>query len=183
MDMAKKKSFTLPFVVAPRREPITEVVGTEESGQIEIQRKGYLTVSEKSFIQQATTGDETVSMIQRLASKVSKEKGVSPQVVMNAFSAGELASDMFSGHEDEVSELIAAMSSFEERRKAIAVTCMIYFRISEEWSVEQTMELHPDLISAIYQLFTDEDTRSMEAFEALEEEGASPEGKSSTGNK
>ena len=42
----------LPFVVEPRRKPIVERVGNEESGVIEIERRGYLTTGEKTFVQQ-----------------------------------------------------------------------------------------------------------------------------------
>jgi hypothetical protein len=51
--MAKKKAVRLPFVVAPRLEPIVETVGTDESGKIEIIRRGHLTVAEKAFISAA----------------------------------------------------------------------------------------------------------------------------------
>ena len=173
--MAKKK-FTLPFVIAPRREPITETIGTEDSGKIEIQRKGYLTVAEKSFMQQATAGDETVTRIHRLAGRISREKGVQVEEVIKELSTGNLASELLVGYEEEVDDLIIIMSAFEERRRAVASTCLIYFRISEEWTIERTMELHPDLILDLYALFLEEDARSTEAFEHDEEEAPS-EGK------
>ena len=52
--MARKKK-GLPFVVQPRLEPIMERVGTEESGIIEIKRQGYLSVAEKTMVEQATS--------------------------------------------------------------------------------------------------------------------------------
>ncbi len=171
-----KKQFTLPFVVAPRREPILEVVGSEESGSIEIQRKGFLTVAEKSFMQQATTGDETITRLHRLAAVISRKEGVQPQEVLEALSGGDITSDMFADHLEEISEVIGMLNSAEVRRKAVAVTCLIYFRISQEWNIERTMDLHPDLIDALYLLYTEEDARSTEAFEREEEEEA-PEGK------
>ncbi len=174
--MAKNK-FTLPFVVAPRREPIVEVIGTEEGGSIEIQRKGYLTVAEKSFMQQATTGDETITRLSRLAAVISRKKGVQPQEVLEALSAGDIASDMFADHLEEISEVIGLLNSAEVRRKAVAVTCLIYFRISEEWDISKTMDLHPELIDALYEFYTEEDARSTEAFEPEEKEEGLSEGK------
>ena len=174
--MAKNK-FTLPFVVAPRREPITEVIGTEEGGSIEIQRKGYLTVAEKSFMQQATTGDETITRLHRLAAVISRKEGVQPQEVLEALSAGDISSDMFADHLEEISEVIGLLNSAEVRRKAVAVTCLIYFRISEEWDISKTMDLHPELIDALYTFYTEEDTRSTEAFEAEDKEEDLSEGK------
>ncbi len=174
--MAKNK-FTLPFVVAPRREPITEVIGTEEAGSIEIQRKGYLTVAEKSFMQQATTGDETITRLHRLAAVISRKEGVQPQEVLEALSVGDISSEMFADHLEEISEVVGLLNAAEIRRKAVAVTCLIYFRISEEWDIAKTMDLHPDLIDALYELYTEEDTRSTEAFEADDNEEAPSEGK------
>lgn len=175
--MAKKKQIQLPFVVAPRREPITEVLGSDESGKIEIIRRGYLTVAEKSFMQQATAGDETVSNLHRLAGKVSREKGIQAQEVVQILSSGDLANEALVGFDEDVDNLIQSMSVFEERRKAVAASCMIYFRISQDWTVDQTMGLHPDLIDALYLLFLQEDAKSTEGFDREEEESGETEGK------
>ena len=169
--MAKKKKVTLPFVVAPRREPITELIGTEESGQFEIQRKGYLTVAEKSFIQQASASDETIGRLNRLAGRISKEKGVQAQEVITELGAGNFGCELLSGYETEVDDIVTVMSTFEQRRKIVAASCLLYFRISSDWSIEDTLELHPDLVDALYILFAEEDLKSVEAFEKLEEDG------------
>ena len=174
--MARKKKVTLPFVVAPRREPIIEILGTEESGQIEVHRKGYLTVAEKSFMQQATNGDETVSLLHRLASKVAKKRGVQAQEVVEVLGSGNFQDPLLDGYEDEISEIYSAMGNYEQRRKIISATCLLYFRISQEWSIEDTMEMHPDLVDALYVLFQEEDAKSTEAFERVEV-GTSSEGK------
>tara|TARA_B100001173_G_scaffold308276_1_gene318250 strand:- start:1106 stop:1633 length:528 start_codon:yes stop_codon:yes gene_type:complete len=175
MAMAKKK-IILPFVVAPRREPIVEMIGSEESGKFEIKRLGYLTVSEKTFMQQAMSGDQSMVILQRLALKVSKEQGIQMQEVVELLSSGDFQDKRLVGHEEEISEVISTMSTFENRRKIIAVTCLILFRISESWGIEQTMDLHPDILDGLYELFTEEDARSLEAFEKEKEDDA-PGGK------
>ncbi len=174
--MARKKKVTLPFVVAPRREPIGEVLGTEESGQIEIHRKGYLTVAEKTFMQQAANSDETVSLLHKLASRVAKKRSVQAQEVVERLTLGNFQDPLLDGFEEEVSEIYSAMGNYEQRRRIISATCLLYFRISQEWTIEDTMELHPDLVDALCSLFTEEDTKSTEAFEKIET-GASSEGK------
>jgi hypothetical protein len=174
--MARKKKVTLPFVVAPRREPIIEILGSEESGQIEIHRKGYLTVAEKSFMQQASSSDETVSLLHKLASKVAKVRGVQAQEVVELLGSGQFQDPIFEGFEDDISEIYSAMGNYEQRRKVISATCLLYFRISQDWSIEDTMEMHPDLVDALYLLFQEEDAKSTEAFEKIET-GAAPEGK------
>ena len=173
--MAKKK-VTLPFVVAPRREPITEIIGTEESGQIEIQRKGYLTVAEKSFIQQASASDETVGRLNRLAGRIAREKGVQQKEVIDQLSVGNFSSELLVGYETEIDDIVTVMSTFEHRRKIVAASCLLYFRINQNWSIEDTLELHPDLVDALYLLFAEEDAKSTEAFDKVEQEGPS-EGK------
>ncbi len=173
--MAKKK-VTLPFVVAPRREPITETIGTEESGQIEIQRKGYLTVAEKSFIQQASASDETVGRLNRLAGRIAREKGVQQKEVIDQLSVGNFSSELLAGYETEIDEIVTVMSTFEHRRKIVAASCLLYFRIDQDWSIEDTLELHPDLVDGLYLLFAEEDAKSTEAFDKVEQEGSS-EGK------
>ncbi len=173
--MARKKKVTLPFVVAPRREPIIEVLGSEESGKIEIHRKGYLTVAEKSFMQQASSSDETVSLLHKLASKVAKARGVQAQEVVVILGSGNFQDPVLEGFEDEISEIYSAMGSFEQRRKIISATCLLYFRISQDWAIEDTMEMHPDLVDSLYVLFQEEDAKSTEAFEKVDD-GASSAG-------
>ena len=172
--MAKKK-VTLPFVVAPRREPITHVVGTEDSGKIEIVRKGYLSVAEKTFMQQATAGDASVGGLQRLASKVAREKGLQVTEVVEMLSKSDFGGEIFNDYTDEINELIGAMMAFEERRKMVAAACMLYFRVSDKISIEETMNLHPDLIDDLYRLYAMEELKSTEGFES--EEDVQPEGK------
>ena len=69
--MARKKK-GLPFIVQPRLKPIIEIVGTEESGQIEIERKGYLTVSEKAIVQASMKSDDSLATTMRVAAKIAQ---------------------------------------------------------------------------------------------------------------
>lgn len=174
--MAKKK-VKLPFVVSPRREPILEVIGSQESGQIEIQRKGYLTVAEKSFIQQASASDETVGRLNRLAGQIARKKGVQAQEVIQVLGSGDFSSELLSGYESEVDDIVTAMSTFEERRKIVAASCLLYFRVSTDWAIEDTLDLHPDLVDGLYDLFMEEDAKSVEAFEKINGEESVSEGK------
>ena len=174
--MMAKKKVQLPFVVAPRREPIVEIIGTEESGQIEIQRKGYLTVAEKSFIQQASASDETIGRLNRLAGRIAREKGAQQAEVINLLAAGDFSAELLVGYESEIDDIVTIMATYEQRRKIVAASCLLYFRISQDWSIESTLDLHPDLVEALYLLFSEEDAKSVEPFEKVEKE-ASDEGK------
>lgn len=167
--MAGKKKVTLPFVVAPRREPIMHQCGSDESGKIEIMRRGYLTVAEKTFMQQASSGNDTVLKLHTLASKVAKEKGLQVQEVIAGLSNGEMTADMMSGHEDEMTNLLSEMAVFEERQRIAAAACLLYFRIDQDFGMDEVMDLHPDIVSDLYLLYLMEDQKSVEGFEATSE--------------
>lgn len=167
--MAGKKKVTLPFVVAPRLEPIMHQCGSDESGKIEIMRRGYLTVAEKTFMQQASSGNETVMKLHSLAGKVAKEKGMQIQEVIESLSGGSLSGDLMEGHEDEMTALLSEMATLEERNKIAAAACLLYFRIDPNFGIEEVMELHPDIVADLYLLYLMEDQKSVEGFESVME--------------
>ena len=69
----------LPFVVQPRRTTVIERVGTEKSGILEIERRGYLTTGEMAFVQQQTTSDDSTEKLLDLVQKVSKKFKIIPK--------------------------------------------------------------------------------------------------------
>lgn len=161
--MARKKK-GLPFVVQPRLEPVVELIGSPESGQIEIERRGYLTVAEKAFIQ-GTTGDDTsISDLHKLARKVSRETGANIQEIVDPLLQGD-TSGVLAPYEDEVINLLTALGQSNERQSMLIATCLLMFRVDMDWTLEQTAELHPDLVEALVGLYKDEDARSLKALE------------------
>ena len=176
--MARKAKAKLPFLVEPKRQPIMEKLGNEETGVIELPRRGYLTVAEKAFVQQGTTGDSTVLQMQRLASKVAKKAGKQMSEVVGMMSDGDFDEEVFGGFETELEAVLAGMSSMQARQKMIAVTGLLLFRASDEWTIDDTVSLHPDLVDEVYMLYLEEDKRSLEAFESVASTAAkAPEGK------
>ena len=172
--MPRTKKVKLPFVVQPRNEPIVETFGTEESGQLQIARKGYLSVAEKSFMQQATNGDQTVVGLHRLAGKVARQHDLTPQEVVDMLTKADISNPALEGHEEEVDQLLGGLQTYEQRRQVLGAACLVMFRISQDFSIDDIMNLHPDLISDLYGLYLDEDSRTLDAFEQVEVE---PEGK------
>lgn len=169
--MAKANKVKLPFVVEPRRQPIPELIGSEESGQFEIMRRGYLTVAEKSFVQQAVTGDEAVMQLQQLATEIGNAGGIEPSEVILRLGRGDLGDEIFSGYEERLNQVMAAMQLLDARKKVAAISALMLFRISEEWTIDETMALHPDIVDGLYALYLEEDSQSLDAFEALEQSG------------
>jgi hypothetical protein len=58
---------TLPFVVQPKRKFTKVKIGTEQAGVLEIERRGYLTVSEKAFVDGVMQGTDGIAAIVNLA--------------------------------------------------------------------------------------------------------------------
>lgn len=172
--MAKKKG--LPFVVQPRLEPIVEQVGTEESGIIEIQRRGYLSVAEKAIVQQATQGDDSIRKMYALGGRIARDTGKQQLEVMQDLMLSERPSYM-EPFEDEILESMIEMMAYQERVDIVQATALLICRIDEKWSVDQSMDLHPDLVKALSQLYVEEDKRSTEALEAAVKQDGGAEGK------
>ena len=173
--MARKKK-GLPFVVQPRLQPIVEQVGTEESGIIEIERRGYLSVAEKAIVQQATQGDDSVRKMYALGGRIARETGKQQMEVMQALMRPERPEYM-EPFEDEILENMIEMMAFQERVDIVQATALLICRIDEKWSVEQSMDLHPDLIKELSMLYVEEEKRSTEALEAAVAEDGGAEGK------
>lgn len=164
--MARKKARSLPFVVQPRLKPIIELIGTENSGQIEIERRGYLSVAEKAWIQALEADDDTQGRLHRLAIKIGAELGMEPREALNLCASSELSDPRLAGYQEELIDTMGAMQRFNERRKFVAATCLLVNRLDPAWEVDDTLKLHIDLIDSLYALYLEEEARSVEALEA-----------------
>jgi len=178
--MAKKKQRTLPFVVQPRLKPIIERVGSEESGQIEIERRGYLSVAEKAWTQALEAEDTTQGRLHRLALKIAAELDMEPKEALDLVASSQLQDPRLAEYHEELMETMAAMQQFAERRKLVAATCLLVNRVDPTWEVDDTMRLHLDLLDGLHLLYIEEEARSVEALEAAirEETGENPKGPS-----
>lgn len=156
----------LPFVVKPRRELPKYKVGSEESGVMEIARKGYLSVGEKSFFQGATAGDETVGKLHTLVRKICAETNLPYTEVFDQLQ--DVENELLQPYRDDILSMMIDMQTFQTRQEIVAATAMIISRINSEWTVQDTLELHPDIISGLYELYQLEDKRSIEDIESTE---------------
>lgn len=165
--MARKKK-GLPFVVQPRLEPVIERVGTEESGIIEISRLGYLTVAEKAIAQNATQGDDSVRNMYSLAGRISRATEVSQAQVMQDL-VKQPQPEYLAEFEEEITTCMMDMMAYQERVAIVQATSLIICRVDDSWTVDQSMELHPDLVRALATLYNEEDARQIDALEAAAE--------------
>ena len=69
-------------------------------------------------------------------------------------------------YQEEINECIMVMLEFQERTSVIQATALFLIcRIDDSWTIEQTMDLHPDLIEALAQLYIDEENKSVDLLE------------------
>lgn len=157
---------TLPFVVRPKAAFCDVEVGTDESGIIKIQKRGYLTVAEKSFVDGITQGSDGMSDIVNLAKKISRKHKKSTEEAFSAIMdtmAGSLKTKFHNEIDDEygqeISQLTITLSEAVQRRALAAATILLQSRIDPEWTVDDTVNLHPDLIEKLLEFYNDEENK------------------------
>jgi hypothetical protein len=163
----------LPFVVQPKAKPRIERIGNEETGVIEIERRGYLTVAEKVFVQTALSQDTSNARFYALIGQVAKELKIDYKVVLEDLQNNDLKK--YKKWEDKLYAGVSEMSNFNEMSKMVAATALINSRINSEWTMQETMnDLHPDLLDPLKDLYDKEESKSQEALidiaEDLEED-------------
>ena len=151
-------------------------VGTEVSGVIEIKRLGYLTVAEKSITQGAQQGDASVRKLYVLSGRIAREVGKKQADVSQDMILADRPEYM-APYDEEISEAIMEMIAFQERSNIIQATALLMCRVDASWTVDQTMELHPDLVADLALLYHDEETKTTEALENAAAGDSAVEGK------
>lgn len=159
-----RKNKGLPFVVQPRLKPITERLGSEVSGVIEIERRGYLTVAEKAIVQNAMGESSYLTEAYMIAKSIGAKEGIAAQRVFDDLSK-EDQPEYMDKYRSELSQVMAAMIAHEEKLRLVAASTLIMTRVEPEWDPSDTVGLHPDLQAALYQLYNEEDKKSIEALE------------------
>ncbi len=172
----------LPFVVQPRRKPITELVGTEDSGQIEVERRGYLTTGEKGFVQQVQqyedgTG-EIITISRRISNRYKIPLDKAYSTVMSIVSGNskyrqctdEQLAEIEQDFTDELTSVVKGMAVAQSREELVMAACMLKYRVDPDFELSQMAEIHPDIISGLANLYRDEEAKVLEAFTKQDEE-------------
>lgn len=162
--MARKKK-GLPFVVEPKFEPIIELIGSDESGKFEIQRKGYLTVAEKAIVQGSNSEDGPMRKAVDKLREIAEKAGVSLNQVFHDMSSGT-AAEYLQGHETDLLLVTELFQQYEDRQKLVTATALILTRLDADWKAEDTVKLHPDIIDDLHKLYNEEDSRCVDAMKA-----------------
>jgi hypothetical protein len=161
--MARKKK-SLPFVVQPRLAPIIEQIGNEDSGILEIERRGYLNVAEKALVQYGMEDETSIRDLYALAGRIARETGKTQVVVIEAMSTQPMP-DFLTKWEAEIAAVLMQMMSYNEKNSIVRATALIISRIDSTWTADQTLDLHPDIVAGLAELYNDEDKKSVDALE------------------
>lgn len=175
----------LPFVIQPRLKPITERIGSDEAGYIDIERRGYLTAGEKTFVQQIQQQDNGTIKLIALSRKIASEGSISLEkaydmviTIMSGKNKTKAAEAIEAKYAIEFQETLGELASAKARESLVHAACMLMHRISSEIQFSEIGELHPDLINGLAQLYADEDLKSIERLQQENpEEGLDSESK------
>jgi hypothetical protein len=170
---------TLPFVVQPRRQPILELIGSEESGQIEVERRGYLTAGEKAFVQQVQQFDNGTTEIVTVSRRVARKYGLGMDKAYNlvlaiisnaATEEDELVGQIEEEFAEELTNVVKGLSAGQVREELVMAACLLKYRVNPDFEITEISTIHPDLIGGLAALYRDEEARSIEAFKTKENE-------------
>lgn len=169
----------LPFVVAPRANSRIETLGSDESGKIEIERKGYLSVGEKSFMANANAQDDILQLVMKLSRKVATkfklgQQEAYEQVVLAVSEPDKCSYPVVETYGKDITGLATTMMAAEQKKKVMMAYCLLVFRVNEEIELEEVLDLHEDLVEALVALYLDEESKSVERLVNRDEER--PEG-------
>lgn len=171
----------LPFVVKPRLAPVVETLGSEESGKIEIERRGYLTVAEKSYYQQAMSGDTSMAEVQAVARRIARQHGMEYLAVMELIGKA-MTGVVMDEHEnildeskEDIAVIIMTLMQSQERQRACQALTLLINRVDGDLDPSEVFKLHPDLVDDLVALFNDEEKKSVEALENAQRALASVE--------
>ena len=175
--MGKSRKSKLPFVVAPKANSRIETLGTDLSGKIEIERKGFLTVGEKSYMANVNSQDTVLETVMKLSRSVAKhyklnQKEAYDEVVMAVTEPSECKHPVYDEFTEEIAQLASLMMTTEQRKRLMMAYCLLLFRVDEDLEIDDVLELHEDLVTAIADLYVDEENKSVERL--VTEDGDTP---------
>jgi hypothetical protein len=167
----------LPFVIEPRRKPILERIGSDESGYIEIERRGYLTSGEKAFVQQAVSSDEGTLRIIGLSRKVATSQSITLEEAYRSVIGvlGGSASDdpklkaIEDEYFEEFNDVLNVLALMQSKEELITAVCMLRYRVDPDIDISSVLDLHPDIVSGLGRLYKDEESKSVERLILAEE--------------
>lgn len=169
----------LPFVVQPKLDSVIEIIGTDASGRIEIERKGYLTVAEKAFMQAAMGTNNAMTKIYATAARIASKTGKTAQEVFSDIVSPD-KNDYLEPYRDEIADMLVEANDFQEKSRVFAAAALLMNRVDSKIEIDDVMDVHPDLIDALYEIYQEEEAKDVSRLDVVvdEEEAEEPAGKS-----
>jgi len=175
----------LPFVVQPKKNTEILKVGNEEVGIFEIERKGYLTVAEKSFVESVTQGSDGISSLVRLANKIASDRKTTPEKAyiaiteaMSGNHSNKLAASVSKDYSNELADATSRMAESVQRRQIAAATILLQTRVNHEWTIQDTLSLDPVIVEQLTEIYDREEQRETVKIKTKGEEAKEIVGKS-----
>jgi hypothetical protein len=169
------KMATLPFVVQPRRKPILERIGSEESGIIEVERRGYLTTGEKSFVQQVQGIDsgasEMITLSRVVARRYSLGMDKAYTLVLSIVSGAQvepsqekIVNEIELEFAEDLTAVVKGLGLGQAREDLVMAACLLKYRVDPDFAIADISDVHPDIISGLAALYRQEELKQVEAF-------------------
>lgn len=159
----------LPFIVEPRLKPVLEEIGSDESGKIQIERRGYLTSGEKAFFQQVKQSDQGTTHLIALSRKISRAvdsdmtKAYDAVVrILSGKSEGEVDKKIEEEFAEDFSSVIQDLANSQTSDEILMAACLLRYRINSEIDMDDIMKMHPDIITGLANLFREEDSKVLD---------------------
>jgi hypothetical protein len=156
----------LPFVVQPRSKPVLVDIGTEDTGIFKIERRGYLNVAEKTFVDNFTQSSENIRKIVDLATKVGIAKRLpreeAYEMLMSIMSGKELdktTKDIYASFSDEIADLTTSLAETQNKRSLAVAFVLLQSRVDTEWTLDDTLGLDPIIIDQLNILYDEEEAK------------------------
>lgn len=156
----------LPFVVAPKLKSRIETLGSDASGKLEIERKGYLTVGEKAFIANTQGQDEVLRSIMKVSNLVAKKYKIGQQAayqeVLSSLSDPSACNhDTLNDFPEKLAEVAAVILAQDQKKGFMMAYCLLLYRVDETLEMTDVIDLHEDLVNDLVQLYQDEEAKSV----------------------
>lgn len=155
---------SLPYRTPPRQHP-PRLVGTLDSGTLEIPVLGGLTVDEADTIAELLAQDQSAFVRgAKLADAIATEEGIELaeafSIIERAITGGTLEADAEAirlRHAERIEQVVHVYQAAGQRNMEASVTAIIRHRLEQpDWSLEQTRKLPRILLQDIWQLIQDE---------------------------
>ena len=163
----------LPFVVQPKNKTELVRLGTEKSGQIEVERRGYLTVGEKALAQEAMRSFESgTAVLYQIVNEIATANDKTAQDVLNDITESPTP-EYLNPWIGEIREAMNLIEVASIKRQVVHASAILVSRVDPECEVEDTMKLNKELVTALSDFYLEEDAEAIEDLaENSEDSGA-----------